>query len=81
VDKKKALSIVLQRMPMQFLNSSENTSVMLRFSLKKYNSLCCQLLANDFSQIARKIRPLAKNFGRSHCLFIEAILLKTSATK
>jgi hypothetical protein len=37
-------------------------------------SQCCQLLANVFGQINRKIRPLAKKFGRTYYPFIEAVL-------
>jgi hypothetical protein len=34
---------------------------------------CCQLLANNFGQINRKIRPLAKKFSRTHYFVLEAL--------
>jgi hypothetical protein len=35
---------------------------------------CCQLPGNVFGQIYRKLRPLAKKFGRTHQLFMKAII-------
>jgi hypothetical protein len=34
---------------------------------------CCQLLAKDFGQINRKIRPLAEKFGRAHYPLKDAV--------
>jgi hypothetical protein len=63
----KNITSVLLQLRLQPLSSTRS------FTVIKKNQ-CCQLLANDFGHINRKIGPLAKMFGRTHYLFKEDAL-------